>query len=530
MISKNLRYLISIFIVTCGLADAETTEFEITYVSIDHVYIAGGKADGLAVGDKLTPSTQQISKPLLEIVYISEHSSSCKILDSTIEFSAGSMVKITSRSNIENQIENKPKKANKMGENAGRGLPAPTRISGTVALVLYQWFDNSASNLDFAQPSLRVNLTASNVLTENLNFSIKSRGRIDIRSGGTTGKSGETSWENRLWDFSLAYYNPHSFITFGVGRILPRRMGGVGYLDGAMIEMSLTNNITLGLLGGKQPEWLYSDLNQSIKKFGIYTEYKSEIGAPTQVRQAIGFVQEYHINEISRMFIISSGNVRFGRKWGFSHNTEIDINSGWRKERAFYSYSLSNIYLHTYYQVTPKVRTSLNLDRRKSYWTYQYKSLPDSLFDQNINQGLRGAVDYSPFRNVWISSNVGYRKQKSDADPTISYSGNLRLSRILKTAFSFGTFYAGFNGPFERGLNYKYSLDIDLKNFGVISTGFSEYTYTIKGQDDSRSSRELELGMFKSFSRNMYFNGTVHTDSGDDISGIRLQLLLGYRY
>jgi len=528
---NNLLFFIFLFLFS-EVGEAKS-DFKVTYVSSDHIYIDGGKVDGLTVGDKFKFSKQKDQGAVLEIVFVSEHSASCAILDKTVIFSAGDALTVanTAGATSSNAQTSKTEAiiSDQIESPVSQG-PAPIRISGNAGIVLYQWFDNSAANLDFTQSSARLNLNVANIFRENVTLSVKSRGRYDVRTKAYDGGAGKTSWENRLWELSLTYYNPNSALSYAVGRILPRRLGGIGYLDGVLAELRTSKAISMGIFGGRQPEWLYSDVNQSITKVGFYSEYKTDKSAKTLFNQAIGYVEELHGSEVSRTFVTVSGSVGFERRLGFSHNAELDINSGWRKERTGYAFSLSSLNLHTYYQVSSRIRTSLDYDKRKNYWTYQYRSLPDSLFNDRINQGLRTMIDFSLLNNLWLSGSVGYRKHDPEADATVSYSSNARVSRILNRGISVSTVISGFDGPLEHGINYRIGFDLDVRKIGSITAGFSNYVYSVDGQNQSRSSRSFEIGLFRDISRNYYIGSTLHSDSGNDIDGFRLQLELGVRY
>jgi hypothetical protein len=54
--------------------------FKIKYVSSENVYLDAGGADGLSVGDSLEIPKDNLDTIRLEVVFVAEHSSSCKII------------------------------------------------------------------------------------------------------------------------------------------------------------------------------------------------------------------------------------------------------------------------------------------------------------------------------------------------------------------------------------------------------------------------------------------------------------------
>jgi hypothetical protein len=172
----------------------------------------------------------------------------------------------------------------------------------------------------------------------------------------------------------------------------------------------------------------------------------------------------------------------------------------------------------------------LSYDKRKNYWSYQYRSVPDSLFDTRINQGLRSSLECSPIGNLWLNGSIGYRKHDQSSDGTVNYSTGARWARIMNRGVSLSTFVSGFDGQYEHGFNYRIGLDLEAGKVGSINLGFSNYSYSIDGQNETRSSRSIEFGFFKDISQNYYLVSTIHSDSGDDIDGLRLQFEFGIRY
>jgi hypothetical protein len=298
-----------------------------------------------------------------------------------------------------------------------------------------------------------------------------------------------------------------------------------------MIDLRMFNTFWIGLFGGKQPNWLYSgSIYNNVSKLGGYAVYRTDRRSDRQIEQAVGFVREFHGGLISRTFIISTGSVRFGKLWGANHSAEMDLNEGWRRERAGYTYTLSRLFLRGYLQLTNSLRASLSYNKRKNFWTYQYQTIPDSLFDHRIHQGIRAKLDYSMFRNIWLSGGIGNRSRSGVGGETFSYTGSIRVSRLFNTGISIGSQLSGFNGSYEHGLTYNIRTDLNIVKFGMVSAAFGKYIYSVSGLEGDRSSQSMELGLFKDFRRSYYIGSTVHIDSGDDIDGVRLQMELGYRY
>ena len=88
-----MKYTISalfllLLVLGAGAAELQTT---VKYVSASSVYIDAGREAGIQVGDRVKISRGGDSLAVLEVVYISGTSASCKIIESKGELRSGDM-------------------------------------------------------------------------------------------------------------------------------------------------------------------------------------------------------------------------------------------------------------------------------------------------------------------------------------------------------------------------------------------------------------------------------------------------------
>jgi hypothetical protein len=76
-----MRATILALVLTLSAAWAGAVEIrlEVKHRSSSTVYLSGGSANGLAVGDKLSVSSKGAPIGEIEVIYLAEHSASCKI-------------------------------------------------------------------------------------------------------------------------------------------------------------------------------------------------------------------------------------------------------------------------------------------------------------------------------------------------------------------------------------------------------------------------------------------------------------------
>ena len=527
-------------VMAAGMATAGDLRFAVKYVSAENVYLNGGSADGLKVGDKLILKKTGGCTTELEIVFVAEHSASCTFAVDSCGIAVGDVAYFTGSnipesttspdSSIQLQVVPDSAPTSPPSKPVSRARKLPARFSGSLAVGYYSWNDRSASNLDFQQSTARLNLKVRRLFGREVTLNFRGRGRYDQRDRSYTSLVDRQAWENRMWELSLSYDEPQSRFNGAVGRILPRRVASAGYLDGALVESHLSEKTRVGLLAGAAPQWAYDPDALSIQKAGAYVTYIAGTAATTYVEQTIAVIGEYHSGDVSRELASLQGRISHGNQWGVYHTTEFDLNRGWRKEKTGNSISLTSVYLNGWYRLSKGARLSLAYDNRTNYWTVDTRSTVDSLFDDHLRQGVRSQLDLSLPHNIQSSLSFGLRDREGEPDPTYSYSVNLSKSTLWSATSRISGQYAVFDGPTEHGYNYSARASDYVRTQLLLSFGLGGYSYRADAGVDNRTSQWIELGGQCDFRRNWFVGMTAQFNSGDDIDGLRLQSEIGMRF
>ena len=538
MKSAMTSWIALVVIVSTGASGAPARDtFTVTYLSAEHVYLDGGKADGLTAPARLRITGRDGSTTVLEVVYAAEHSSSCTIVGAPGRIAAGDkavLIAGTAAPAVPPDtaaVPPVPDSTVVWTRKPRETTRTPsTLVNGGISLVVNDWNDNSDANLDFIQTTGRVALTARRLWGKELSFTLRARIQHDRRSQAFGEGVGEDDWDNRVWELSAGYGNPSGPVNVLAGRILPRRLGAAGYVDGLLGEWRFSEKFGGGIFGGTDPEWLYADQNLSLAKGGGYIFYVT--GAPDAFRleQIVGAVGEYHGGEVSREFVVLQGHTGEGRRWGLDHLAEVDVNTGWRKEKSGSTIDLSNLFVNGWMRIGNRTRVSLSYDNRTNVWTYENKSVVDSLFDTRLRQGARVQLEISPGSQLWTTAAFGYRKQSGDSDPTYSYSGVLRKNNVLAPGSSAGIQVGGFQGPFEHGYNYSVRATQYFSAGPSVEVAYGGYAYSAASGAADRHSMSIEVSGRADFGRSYFTGATVEYAWGDAIAGVRGILELGYRF
>lgn len=528
------------YIITCLLALAVAAgaadRFKVKYVSAENVYLDGGEADGLAVGARLTVFGASGAKAEIEVVYVAAHSASCKVIGEPANILAGDKAHVVSSSPSDTLLSSDSTtpvvevkdSLPKIIDTRRRSTISP--LSGNLSVVYHRWNDNTASDLDFTQTTARVSLTARRLWGREITFAVRGRGRLDQRRREYRSTVRQEDWQNRLWEFSLSYEETTAPINIYAGRILPRRAGGIGYLDGLLMEGLLSDHVRIGLFAGSYPGWLYDERQLSLAKTGGYIGFTSGTYGGFYAEENIGAAGEYHQSDVNREYLFIQGRLSRGRVWGLSHTGEIEIYRSWRKEQTGRSLELSNLFINGWVRPITHIRFALSYDNRTNYRTFDTRSLVDSLFDDHLRQGVRVQTDLTLPAQIFTSASAGYRKRAGDPDPSWSYSGHLRKGNLLIEGLALSAQYAAFDNSANHGYNYSFRADYFLRGAYMLGAAYGRYAYRADGLLMQRTNDWIEFSGQADVGRHWWIGTRFQTDSGDDIAGNRIQSELGYRF
>ncbi len=427
-------YLIMVAAAVSLAAAPLRTIFEVKYISAEAIYLDGGAYDSLTVGDRLSITGKDNSTTEIEVNYVAQHSVSCTVIGQPGNISVGSQARLIMKAQSSEAIKDTVKvDTTKMVSHAdsSSNAPAPkksyirpptSKMTGNVSFMLYNWNDQSAANFDFRQSTVRLDLKARRLWGKGFTFSLRSRGRYEQRQKSYVSPVTGNAWEYQAWEFSLAYDEPSAPMNFVVGRVLPRRVSSVGYLDGFLVERAFTSHLRAGLFGGAEPDWLFSGRQMSLIKNGGYLSCTYGENNKVYFEQSIAGVGAYHGMDVSREFISLQGRFSVAGRWGISNMADIDFYRSWRKLKTGQTFSLTNLYLNGYYRFGSALRASISYDNMRSVWTLENKSVVDSIFDDHLRQGGHAQLDITLPLGISISSSYGYNKRAGDPQATRSYS------------------------------------------------------------------------------------------------------------
>jgi hypothetical protein len=353
---------------------------------------------------------------------------------------------------------------------------------------------------------------------------LRSRGQYDQRNRNYATGAPDDEFVNRLYEASLRYGNDETRVEFQLGRLLPRQLTRVGYIDGASVDIRPATGWHLGVLAGAKPRWQFRDDQMSLQKYGAYAGYEIGSFRETLFEQYAAFAGEYHGSEISREFLHVKGRLQSHRGWSISHQLDIDLNRGWRLAKADSRIKLSNLYINARYLLSKRVTVSGSYDSRQNYWIYEQQTTADSLFDDELRRGVRGNLSLHLPYQLNLNSQVGYRDNAADVDGTVSYSVYLSKSNVITRRSMISARYSGFDGPFSKGHSYTFRASQSLGNSTTFGGGYGSYSYTTQSIGLERLSHWWEADVRLNLPHALFAHGRYQNSYGEDLDGHAIQL------
>jgi hypothetical protein len=537
----RVRVLILFAILFAGTI-ADAGNLSVNYVSTENVYIRGGSIDGLVVGTKLKVMQNKTVKAELEVVFSAQRSASCKILSSTGTIQPGDIVVIAAETKKATAPPAETTQPAKPADSSLAQAKPPTiapvqqsnrqraSINGSIATLYSFWNDRSEHNLDYSQSAIRMALNARRLFGTELAFHFRGRTRSDWRRNYFGSTPNPNEWKNQIWEFSFSYENPLSPVKFYGGRILPKRVSHIGYMDGFLSEVRMSESFRAGIFGGLRPDLLYAENPQALSIGGGYLSFVTRPSDSLVVEQNIAVVGEYRGGVTSRESIALSGRLQRGNRWGINENLEFDVNRSWRKERVGNSLALSSVYLSGWMRLSRTARVTATYDNRTNYRTLQNRPIADSIFDDHLYQGGRVMLESAIPWSCRLSGSVGMRKRPDRDQPTWSYMGLFRAGKLFINGLSFSSQVTAYNGSVESGNMFSTTLNKTIGMTSSVGVVYGGYVYASDISQSRASNNWVELTAQTDIARHWFLTTWFQRDFGDDVNGLRTQLELGYRF
>ncbi len=506
----------------------------VTYISSENIYLDGGRAAGINVGDTLALWRDRQKIAEIQVIYTAEQTAAAKLLTSIKNPQTGDQAELR-KSPVRSAGVQAPAPITQAGAPStltAEASPKPAvRISGSVGLQWYQFRDQSTYKHDFSQPSLRFNFKAQNLWNRAYSLRIRLRSNYNRRTQNYSSVPGQREWRNRIYEIAFSYENPQAPVNFRAGRIISNTFSGVGYIDGALLQYNFAGFYHLGIFAGSQPQWQYSDFQTVRQKYGLYTNYrKGESAAGSRLEATLALVGEYHYRTISREYVYLQSSYASGQHFSIYQNAEIEVNRYWRQEKTGRKINLSSLLLSANLNITGYLSAGLSYDHYQNYYTYEQRSVADSLFDSAARQGLRSTVYWRIIPNLRFTASAGFRLRENDSGSTYSWSGQLIRSNLVLRGLMISARLAGYSNLYTRGYNPSLQIGQNFNRGHAVNVEYGHYFYMLDLNDTHHTNHWIRSTLQFVLPWHLYLYSQYEYDWGDDRQGQILSAELGYHF
>jgi hypothetical protein len=518
--------------------------YTVRYRSASAVYLDAGRGQGLNLNDRLAVVAGSETVGELEVVYLAEHSASCRVVSEKRTIRAGDLAVPIRKG------EAAPAPAPEPAVPATTPPPvaplpaAPTtsfkppavpwaRLRGGFALGLARVWDQTPSDYDFEQRTGRADLGLWDIGGKPFSANVRFRSRQDVRARRLSARSPRDERDDRLYEASLRYEPPGDGFSFELGRIGTSHLVGLSYLDGALVRARVAGPFQLGGFFGQRADvYGYGTPRAPGRKYGAFLRLApGGRYAPSGFESELAYVYEGASGDVSREYLSLETRYGAGRHFLFYGRGELDLNRGWRSELAEQAYQLSNLQASASWRFKTSSSFVVSYDGYRNYRNHLNRALPEDVFDDLLHRGLRASLFLGGSRGLSVRAGAGVRlREEQDAVNAYSYSLGLRHGDVFGSGIGAGLDGSAFTNAFSDGYLLTAQLDRPFGSGHSLDASFGRSTYRVKATGDDRVTQWLRLFARFQLPRGLYVVGDVEYDRGDDLRGPRALVELGCQF
>jgi hypothetical protein len=333
----------------------------------------------------------------------------------------------------------------------------------------------------------------------------------------------ERDRRDRLYELSLTWAPPEGRFSAMGGRLGASPFVSLGYLDGFLAEARPSPSLQIGGFFGRTP---VAEGLEAGSKYGAFARVAPRTGRlPYEL--VLAGVRENAGGEVSREYLAQEGQSRAGRFW-FRERLELDLNRGWREERAGQAAQLTEARLSASWRPTATQGVTVSYERRRGFWNAFNRSVPGEFFDDRPHQTLRADLDLSRAggSGLWVGGSR--RTVEGDQRPAYSVHAGVRTPDLYSLAVAGeATLYQTI---FTRGVMASARANRDLRGGHRVTGSYIFEHYSLDGQTAGRTNHRLRLSGYGQAARRAFFRADLEYGLAGDLDGARVLLEAGYRF
>ncbi len=471
----------------------------VTYVTPGSVYFNAGSNTGLAIGDTLVVTRGPTALGKVVIGAISSSSSSAQVLAGAGAIAIGDSV--STMKHVDPKSGTQEAFTQSASQRWTPPEPTDNQLSGRIALQ-YAGAGVLGNTMDFSQPALLLRLGVERLFGTGLRFMVNGRTYHDF--GGYSSRVGtQATTMTRIYELSVTSDDPGAPVGFSVGRILSPFLGGLGQFDGGQVY-GRSGGFSFGLAAGTQANQLNSSFQTGYQKAAVFVNYAVSREEFQGTEMTVAYGQQLNHWNFDRDFLYTQLAIRTTGPVSFYESSEFDlhdISNGTKVSR----FHLSNVFMNVTYTPVRWASLYAGYDANRLIYLFEsMKTIPDTLFDRNLQQGVRGGLTFRLPSNILLLLNGTYRPGMGSQRNAKSGNATVRMSDIASSGFNAGLRYTNTRGVYTNGDGFTFDVDRWLSNWATVGARLDQWTYTILVSGERLHTTTLTLNTSMRLSRSWY--------------------------
>lgn len=479
----------------------ERRTFRIKYTAEGVVYLEGGSAQGLKIGEELNvdrPATAVPSgahEPLpaptsviatLTVVSTTASSAVCEIHDQGIPLQVGDVARLGSQE-VHAEIEQKREEERITGERdyaqvvtfntvdpveeeIRAAIPRPpspeiNRMRGRIGIEYNTVISHGTPSSVSSGIGAVAQFDMSRLFGTYWNFSGYWRGRFTSLSGGAQPQT-ITDLINRTYHLQLTYNNPNSPLVAGFGRLYLPWATSLDTIDGGYVGRKTGDHTIVGIFGGSTPDPSSYDYNPNQKMAGAFVNVSGGDFDSVRGTATVGVALTAIDWHATRQFLFTETGLSIHRKFSIYDAMEIDAShtaitnpgnpSGTPPVPPTIAKTggLNRSYLTVRYQIHPRVELNLTDTYFRDFPTFDPLLIGTGLLDQYLFQGLSAGARVQLPRKISVYADFGQSSRTGDKSTSGNRLYGISLGQIGRTGIRVDFHYSTFSSSFGSG-SYK---------------------------------------------------------------------------
>ncbi|MCX8105175.1 MAG: hypothetical protein N3D80_04790 [Ignavibacterium album] len=524
---STIRFIFLFTLLLNFFAEAQSgkmLEGKVSYLSPQLIYLKFESTDGIAINDTLFQKINGKFQPRLIVKFISSISLSCeKLLDFNPKVGDTFFAFIKSDVKSDNNTDSKAA----LNQNQIKGTSDVTKTTNEIKIASTE-IKSLKGNRFSGRYSLQSYSNISNFSRINDYQSWRHSLRVDYEQIGYSGLSFSTyslfsyrtsEWNEirsnyfnalKVYDLHLKYeFNPNYQIW--LGRFLNPKISNISTVDGLMFEAKF-NSFSVGILGGSRPDWKDFSFNPKLLEYGIYLSREDRFSS-SFMENTLSFFQQTNNSKTDRRYLYLQHSNNLIKNLNLFASSEIDL---YEREQEVEKNQLSftSVFASAGYYPIRELSFNLSYDARKNVIYYEtFKSLPDSIIENEMRQGFHFRTSVKPFKYFSTSVFFGYRYKKSDVKPSRNFGGTIAYSSLPLIESSISLSYNKLISNYVNGDVYAAYLSKTIYNLNSdFSVGYRitkyKFPVSLNSFNENAVLVDYNLNLFRMLSFNFSYEGS----------------------